>query len=200
MSYYTQLSAAQLATLAAAVNADAAFNGVSHDGGGATIIMTAFNQIDASNTVLWWSATPVANILNAITFANYTPNDAIPTDTQLNAAIWLNRAQAAQVKQLNLQIMLTGQSIFNALPVNSRTGLRDAVIQVPTGASGAMVSPGGASGATVLTACLRPALATRAEKLFSSGASTTGTVTADVPTFQGQISYYDALAAMGWIG
>ena len=66
------------------------------------------------------------------------------------------------------------------------------MIAVPAGAGGAAVSPGGASGATVLNNCTR--LATRLEKLLaatSQGSDTTGTVTARVLGFEGSVNYTD---------
>lgn len=192
------LTTAQQTQIRNAVIADQTLNALPHTPDGAAAIAQALNLTDASNTQVWWSATPTANIINSITWANYTPNDAVPTSDALTSAIWLNRCMAAQTKQINLQNMIVGQPTLNTSLANVRAGLRDAVIQIPTGAGGAMTSPGGASGVTTLTACLRPTLATRAEKICSAGAQLTGTVTADVLSFEGQIYYQDVQAAMGW--
>ena len=186
------LTTAQQTIIRNAVNADGTLNQKPHNTDGAYDIAAALNLTDASNTSVWWTATPADNLFNAITWASYTPNDA-PDGT----ATWTNRCLAAQTKQINLQIMLVRQTI-NMANTTTRAGLRDAVILVPTGAGGAMVAPGGASGVTTLTACIRPTYATRAEKLLTLGPSTTGTVTADVLAFEGNLSYPDVMQAMGW--
>ncbi len=142
----------------------------------------------------WRTDAPVDAVLDAITFASYTPNDAVlaaDTDPTLSRKIgWL---LTVQTKQMNLQLMLQGRQTINAAKVNVRAGLRDAVIQVPTGANGANTSPGGASGATVLANCTRTA--TRAEVMLaaaSQGSDTTGSTTARVLTFEGEVSDVEA--------
>jgi hypothetical protein len=152
----------------------------------------------ASSTPVWWTACPTDNIFNALTWTNYTPNDAVPTDTALNSAVYLNRMGIVNIKQMNLQNMVIGRTSINMANAQTRAGIRDATIQLPTGTGGAMTTTGGASGATVLAACVRPVLASRVEKLFSAGPSTTGSVTADVLTFEGQISPLDVQRAMGF--
>lgn len=195
---FAQLTATQQTQLAAAINADAAFNSTPHTSDGAYAIALAFNQPDSSNTNVWWTACPAEAIFNSLTWTNYTPNDAVPTDTTLNSQIFLNRMGVVNIKQMNLQNMLVGRQTINMANSMIRAGIRDAVIQLPTGVGGAMTTSGGASGATTLTACLRPAKATRAEKVMSAGPSTTGTVTADTLTFEGSLGYQDVGAAMGW--
>lgn len=130
--------------------------------------------------LVWRTDAPVSDITNAISFDKYTPNDA-PDGTTL----WMNRALAAQTKQMNLQIFLQGRISIDASKKTVRAGLRDAVISVPTGAAGANTNPGGTSGVNVLNACTRKA--NRIEKLFSSGSETTGTVTANLLTYEGEI-------------
>jgi hypothetical protein len=192
------LSPTQQTTLRTDVQADSTLNILSHIMDSAFAIADAYNAQSTSNTSVWWTACPVDAVFNAVTWANYTPTDVTPTDTALNAQIFTARTLVTQIKQMNLQNMLSGRQTINAAYTNVRSGLRDAVIQLPTGASGAMTTAGGASGVTVMTACIRPTKATRAEKLFSAGASTTGTVTADVLTFEGYLSPNDVFQAMGW--
>lgn len=186
-----QLTTAQRAALAAYVATN--LSQFPHTPDGAYAVADALNQVDASNTSVWWTATPTNAIFDTITWAAYTPNDA-PDGT----ALFTNRVLTAQTKQMNLQNMLVGRDFIDASLVTFRAGLRDAVIQLPTGTGGAMVAPGGASGVTTLTACKRPTLATKCEKLFSAGASTTGTVTADILTFEGTLSPTAVQQAMGW--
>ena len=142
----------------------------------------------ASSTSVWRTDAPVPAIIDAINWANYTPNDAAD-----NTATYTNRALLAQTKQMNLQLMLQGRQTLDASKANLRAGLRDAVTQVPTGAGGAMTSPGGASGVTVLTVCTRTA--TRCEAALAGSTSTTGTVTAAALTFEGNIDQ----ASVDWL-
>ena len=142
-------------------------------------------NMDASPVFqVWKTNASVQDIFNAIDWTKYTPTDA-PEST----GIYTARAMAINVKQMNLQNMLIGRDTVNSSFTNIRAGLRDAVIQLPSGTGGAMVAAGGASGATVLTACLRNA--TRLEKLLSIGSATTGTITANLLGYEGQVSYFD---------
>ena len=146
---------------------------------------------------VWRTDAQVSSIMDSITWANYTPNDVVggsDTDPLLSRKIgWL---LTVQTKQINLQLMLQGRDRLNCSPPNVRAGLRDAVIQVPTGAGGALTSPGGASGATVLNVCTRSA--TEGEKVLaaaSQGSDTTGGVTARVLGFEGNLTGADVQAA-----
>ena len=187
------LTTSQQTSLRNAVLADGTLNVLPHNSDSAQQIADTFNLTDVSNTSVWNSAADVNKIFDAVTWANYTPVDA-PDST----VIYTNRSLNIQTKQMNLQNMLVGRNTVNAVLVNFRAGLRDAVVAIPAGASGANISAGGASGATILTACIRPTTATRMEKLVSGGPSTTGTVTADMLTFEGRLSYQDVVLAMQW--
>jgi hypothetical protein len=126
-----------------------------------------------------------------VAISKYTPNDSPD-----NTATYTNRTLNIQTKQMNLQMMTQGRISLNCAKVNIRSGLRDAVISVPSGAGGANNAPGGASGVTVLNNCTRAA--TRVEKLLataSQGSDTTGTVTARVMGFEGSVSDRDIAAA-----
>ena len=187
------LTTAQQTTLRNAVIADHSFDSLPHNSDGASALAVAFNLPDVSNTQVWNSATPTDSIFNSLTWANYTPNDAADA-----TVTYTNRVLLAQTKQMNLQNILVGRQTVNMVNVQTRAGLRDAVINLPTGTGGANVQVGGASGVNALTACVRPTLATRAEKLLSAGPSTTGTVTADMLVFEGSLGYPDWQAIMGW--
>ena len=146
-----------------------------------SVIAAHYNTLTATKG--WRTEVPTKAVRAAITFSSYTPNDAAD-----NTATFTNRALLAQTKQINLQIMLQGLETIDASLPQARADLRDAVIQLPTGAAGAMVSAGGVSGVNVLTACTR--LATVAELLLaaaSQGSDTTGTVTARVFGWQGAL-------------
>ena len=127
-------------------------------------------------------------IYDAIDWSKYTPSDAAD-----GTAIQTNRLLSIQAKQMNLQNMLQGRDTIDASKANIRAGLRDAVTQLPAGASGAMVASGGTSGSAVLAACMRKA--TRFEKLFSTGPVTTGSTSANLLVLEGQLSSDDAQTA-----
>lgn len=191
------LSTAQLTALRTAINGNPTWAAFPQTSDGYAGLAQALNQPANPLFSVWRTDAPVSAILDAINFGLYTPNDVVgaaDTDPVLSRKIgWL---LTAQTKQMNLQLMLQGRDRFNAAPPNARGGLRDAVIQLPTGAGGANTAPGGASGVTVLTACTRNA--TEAEKILataSQGSDTTGTVTARVLGFEGALSGQDVEAA-----
>jgi hypothetical protein len=182
------LTTAQLAALKADILADGTLAAKANNSDGNTDIAIAYNATAVPDFFVWRTDAPVRDIYDAITWANYTPNDA-PDGT----ALFTNRALVIQTKQMNLQNMLQGRQSIDSSKVNIRAGLRDAVISIPSGTGGAAVAAGGASGATVLTACLRKA--TRAEKLFNTGNSSTGGVTGALFGFEGSLAYQDVQAA-----
>jgi hypothetical protein len=128
----------------------------------------------------WNTATPVSSILDAITWTAYTPTDAAD-----GTVIQTNRIAIVATKQMNMQNMMAFREELDASKPGIRAGLRDAVIALPTGANGALISAGGASGVNVLNACTR--LSSRLEVLFASAPVTTGTVSAVNYTVQGAI-------------
>lgn len=188
------LTPAQKTTLKNAINGNQTWAAYPNDSDGNYNLAQALNVTAAPAFKVWRTDAPVDAIIDAITFANYTPNDAVASgdsgDTLHRKNGWL---LTVQTKQMNLQLMLQGRQTINASRATLRSGLRDAVILVPTGAGGANTSPGGASGVNVLNACLRNA--TEAEKILTTGGQTTGTVTADVMGFEGQLSAQDVQEA-----
>lgn len=189
---FAQLTPQQVVSLRAAVFADptaAAFV----TGGNAAGLRGYLNG--ASATSAWHTYAPVSGLLDAINWAQYTPTDAVAgadTDPLLTRKIgWM---LSIKIKQTNLQLMLQGRDTINCAPPNVRAGLRDAVIQVPSGAGGAATSPGGASGVTLLARCQR--VATRAEIMLATaaqGSDTTGGLTSRVLTYQGDVSEVDSV-------
>ena len=132
----------------------------------------------ATATDIWRTDTPADAILDAVNWDKYTPVDAADA-----TAIFTNRMLAIQTKQMNLQNMLIGRDLLNTARPNIRAGLRDAVIAVPAGSLGAVVSPGGPGGSVVLAVCLRKA--TNAEIVLSTTTNgTTGPTTARVPVYE----------------
>ena len=180
------MTPAQNSLIKADVLASADMNTLPANADGAFEIARLYNL--PSTTDVWRTEVPTKLIFDAIDWAKYTPTDVADA-----TAIFTNRMLIIQTKQMNLQNMLVGRDVVDASRSNIRAGLRDAVISLPAGALGATVSAGGAGGVTVLTACLRKA--TRIEKLLASAPFTTGTVSAGVMGFEGNVSYQDIEAA-----
>ena len=175
------LNPTQRATLLAVVTADNTANGfrTAQD----TFSLRAWLNAPGAVSV-WRTDAPVSAILDSITWSSYTLNDAAD-----NTATFTNRALLAQTKQMNLQLMLQGRQTIDASKATLRAGLRDAVIQLPTGAGGAMVVAGGVSGAITLAACVRTA--TRAEGALAAASQTTGATSAQILTFEGVVAEDD---------
>jgi len=129
---------------------------------------------------IWRQYTPADDVFDAIVWANLTPIDA-PDGT----ALWTNRALLCQAKQINLQIMLQGKERIATAKATTRAGLSDALLNVPSGASGATQSAGWATVKSVISR-----IGTRAEMALATGAGTQGSPSA--PSFDGTISAYDA--------
>lgn len=129
---------------------------------------------------IWRQYTPADDVFDAIVWANLTPIDA-PDGT----ALWTNRALLCQAKQINLQIMLQGKERIATAKATTRAGLPDALLNVPSGASGATQSAGWAAVKSVISR-----IGTRAEMALATGAGTQGSPS--VPSFDGTISAYDA--------
>lgn len=188
------LTEQQAATVKAYIDADPQMSVIPNNSDGAFEIARLFN-LPANPTVLVWRTdAPVAVIYDAINWSQYTPS-WVPnsSDSPATAAVYTNALLMIQTKQMNLQAMTQGRESVNAAKLNVRTGLRDCVISVPSGAiaggAPSNVSPGGASGVNVLTNCVRPA--SRIEALLSRAAPTLGTITANIMGFEGGISYTD---------
>jgi hypothetical protein len=179
---------AQLQVLKNAIIADPVLAAKPNNSDGAFDIATAMNLPASPTANVWRTDARVQAINDAINWSLYTP-----ADTPDGTAVWTNRILSIQTKQMNLQLMLQGRDTVDASKANVRAGLRDAVMQVPAGANGALVSPGGASGVNVMNACIRPGL--RIEILLKTSDVTTGGVTAAIMGYEGTISYQDVEAA-----
>jgi hypothetical protein len=140
-----------------------------------------YNEKPVAPILGWNTSTPTSDILDSINWTAYTP-----TDTADSTALYTNRIGIIGIKQMNLQNILSGRATIDASKSGIRAGLRDSVIALPSGVSGAAVSAGGASGVNVLNACTR--LSTRLEILFANTPVTTGTVSAVIYTVQGKIN------------
>ena len=176
---FAALTAPQLQALKADIlaNPDLAAQPAGPDG---SFAIAALYNLEASPIfVVWRTVTPIADIENAITWANFTP-----TDTPDASQTWMNRALACQGKQFNLQIMIQGKALISSGRANIRAGLNDATTNIPSGVGGALLSGGWL---TIKAAMTRNA--TRAERLFATGTGTSGTP-GDL-VFEGKLTYQD---------
>ena len=179
------LTAGQLAAIKADIAASGDLNTAASD----QAVADLYNVI-VPTWFAWNPSTPLSAIVDAITWANFTPQDVADTTVQ-----WGNRSLACQGKQLNIQTMLlVSQSPNNSGPVidatksNLRAGLQDSLGQLPSGASGASKNAGWTAVQLILSRAT-----TRAEKLLSTG---TGSQAVPVTMgFVGPISASDVDAA-----
>lgn len=188
------LTTEQLAALKAAILADPILSQLDGSTDSNAAIASAFNLAASPDYYVWRTNVSIDSLLDQITWANYTPADAAD-----NTVLYQNRAMLCQTKQMNLQLMLQGRTVFNAGKASLRGGLNDATTNLPSGASGAN-RPGGWVG--ILPVLKRRA--TRAEKLYSvvgSGVGNAGgdargaSTNPDVLVFEGSISTGDVDAA-----
>lgn len=140
---------------------------------------------------------PVAEVINGVVWANLTPADTVPTLDVLSTSVWQSRSLACQGKQFNLQMMLqSGAASLNASFVNFRSGLQDALTNIPSGALGANLSAGWVA---IRDGVLARA-ANRVEKLFATtGGAQDGSTAAKAASYthEGAISSQVVSDAMG---
>ena len=185
------LTSAQIAALRADIDADPVLSQLPNAGDSSYTIADAYNALAAPDFLVWRTDVPVRSIIDTFNFTAFTPTDSVPESNVDQASLqrFIARILVVQTKQMNLQLMLQGRETIDASLPNVRAGLRDALIQVPAGTNGASVTVAGANATSALNACTRRA--TRAEKLFATGSSTTGAVTASVMGYVGPISPAD---------
>jgi hypothetical protein len=191
------MTPAQLAALKTAINATPAWSSIPNNDDGHFGLAALLNQPASPALSVWRTDVPIADIIDAIDLSKYTPNDVVSGSDSGDA---LHRKNGwlltSQTKQMNLQLLLQGRDRLNCAKPNVRAGLRDAVIQLPTGAGGAVTAPGGTNGTAVLNMCVRNA--TEAEKVLvtaSQASDTTGSVTARVLGYEGGVSPSDVQQA-----
>lgn len=173
------LSDSQIATLRAAVLAEPTLDTARATGDDYAIAAWC-NSAASPAYKVWHTSTPTSTIYDAITWGNLTPLDAAD-----GTALFTNRALAAQAKQLNLQILLQGRETLATGKPSIRTGLQDALTNLPTGSGGALISAGWTA---VKTAIQRDA--TNAEKILTSGAGTSASPSTLV--FEGKVTSDEA--------
>ncbi len=149
----------------------------------------------ASTTAGWNSAMPTEDIINATVQSRYTPNDSVAQGNTDTASLMrlTSRALYAQTKLMVFQNFVLFRERLDMRKVRVRSDLLDCLTNVPCGANGALVHPGGAEAATVLSICVR--VIKRAEAMLAAtakGSDTTGTVDARVTTFEGDVEETEA--------
>lgn len=158
----TTLTTEQLATLKAAILADATAATLYTDGD-LSGLADYMNASASPEKVVWKTSVPTADIFDQIDWANMTPTGSPGTD-----AAWTNRSLACQGKQFNLQTILVGRETINPSKNKVRNGLQDSLTDLPSGNNGNLRQAGWSG---VLTRLYRDA--TRFEALFVTGTGTT---------------------------
>lgn len=164
-------------------------NAIPNSADGNFCIATLYNQMVSPSFYVYRTNIPVQEVFDAIVWANFTPADAVPTDTALNNAIFQSRQIACQTKQMNVQTMLMGQSVLNGAKANIRAGLQDALTNIPSGVNGATRAAGWVTVRDNVLA--RPAR--RIEKLYAdtSGGNGSTASTAATLTYEGTVTGSD---------
>lgn len=212
-SVSSALTPAQQTTLAADLASNTALvNGVQikdtvKSADNAVAVANHYNQPTSPAYLAWRSDASVPDILDQVTWTNYTPADNPPASGSTvqisnDMMLYQNRAMLIAIKQTNLTLMLTGRATFNAAKPTLRGGLNDATLNLPSGAAGALRSGGWAN---ILPVLRRTTL--RGERLYTTAATgvgndgipgNRGTATnPDLMGFEGQITDADIRASWG---
>lgn len=178
------LTTQQKATLKADILASPAANAL-YESGDLSGLATYYNAIAAPAFYVFRTSIPTSEIFDGVVWANFTPSDAVPTDTVLNNAIFQSRQLACQTKQMNLQTMLSGREAIDGSKANVRAGLQDALTNIPSGNSGALR----AAGWVTLRDAVLARTATRLEQLFATGGNGQAASTAATLVVEGAIAY-----------
>lgn len=194
------LTPAQAATLKAAINNTPAWAAYPNTtDGNIDLCKQKLNVTAAPAFKVWQTAVPTDVVMDQIDFTKYSPTATI-SGSEVEPLLSRKRGWVDEIniKQMTLQNMIGLRQTFNASRATNRASLRDCVIQLPSGAldgngKPGLTSAGGASGVNVLNVCVRDAL--EIERVLSTGPQTTGTVTADVMGFEGEITPADVQAA-----
>lgn len=187
------LTPQQKATLKAAILAAGGDITAAYNAGASGQVADLCNAPTNPVVRVWRTDTPSGDILDAIDWTRYTPN-TVPSgaDTPAVAALFLNRAMLIQTKQMNLQTM-TRREAIDCSKAGARNGLSDAVVNIPAGNNGALVSAGGSNPdqwGNVAAVCQRTATFAEAALKAAQDATTNGQ-TASRMVFEGQITTAD---------
>lgn len=181
------MTPAQLSALKADIAADPVLNAQPQNSDGAFAIAQAYNLTASPNFFVWRTNMPTTEAMDAITWANLTPN-AAPDAT----VTYTNISLACQCRQFNVQTMLMGRAQIDASKAKIRNGLQDALTNIPSGNNGNLRD----GGWTALQAAMARQ-ATRAEKLLADASVGNGSTRplAATLTFEGALSVDDVLQA-----
>lgn len=109
------------------------------------------NVVASPDYWVWNTKAVVEAAYNATTWKNFTPIDlpptaivpASPTPGETYAlSLWTARVLLCQSKQINFQTIFFGRTNLDATNAATRTGIKDAVQDLPAGAAGALVDAG----------------------------------------------------------
>ena len=186
------LTTQQKSTLQAVILADNAFNTLPHNEDSAGFIAKSFEVLETPSFQVWKTTTTASDIFDAVSWSNFTPsNPAVAVDA-LSAANVHNWLLACQGKQFNLQILLgSNNGLVSTGKANIRSGLQDALTNVPSGTDGATKTGGWSNVQLVIQRNCN-----RLEKLFSTGTGTTASPASLV--IEGKLSILDVMTVMGW--
>ena len=122
------LTTAQKATLQAYIAADPVFSTMAHNEDSASFISDELYKENSPAWVVWRSTTPIADVVDAITWSNYTPSVA-SAGAGTDATNWRLDCQG---KQFNLQMLLANPSgNISSGKANIRAGFDDALKLIP---------------------------------------------------------------------
>lgn len=181
-----KLTAEQNTQVAAFVNSDGRFVTTPHNSDTASGIADLLATYDLTPYKVWSTTVPTKNVYDTVIWANFTPAAPSAGDGQDYA----NRSLACQGKQFNLQTLLFRDTIDASKP-GIRSGLQDALTQVPSGTAGAFKQCGWTSVQLIIQ---RPA--NILEKLLATG--TGSDASPATMSFEGRLSYQEVIVAMGW--
>jgi hypothetical protein len=159
------LTSEQLATLAADIAADSAFDNLPHNSDGAWAIAEAYNQPASPDWYVWKISVTTDETIDAMVWSEFLSLTVAQRQTLLDG-ILANH-------DFNPSLPNIRQGIAACLPVGSADGCRNALLAI----------------------CSE--LATRAEKLFSSGGQGTA-ASPSTRAFVGSLAYQEVERAMGW--
>lgn len=163
------LTPAQLQTLGNDIKNDPTLSAIPKTPDGFVTIASVYNTAFAPTFWVYRTNILPSEIFDKIAWANFTPHDPpvaadTPAALAASATLWGNRATVCQIKQNTLQIMLLGiETTINASHNNTRSGVQDALTNIPSGVNGAPQSGGWED----VSMFVLPRAGTRGEKLFA---------------------------------
>lgn len=184
---WADLTPAEQTTLKAYIDADPELSAQPNTIDGSFAVAAALNAPASPAFVVWNPSAPLDRVQEAVTWANLTPSDAADS-----SQLWQNRSDMCQGKQFNLQMLLTRPSgTIRGDLSRVRTGLQDALTNVPSGTGGALQDAGWSGASGVRIALQRDALLV--EKVFATGTGTSSSPA--TMTYVGTISPSDVQQA-----